>query len=155
MNFIKGISGGDPGITRRQYTKRIDKFLRDIKASFRNLGHSIVKLECTLGQFHISQKAELHCTGNDLAEKMPKNHYDKSNSEEWTQSDAAILLGISTRQLRRYKMNPPRDWPGWEDPILLKKWKINHDERNEMAHALKRSIPYREGITEKRMKKIT
>ena len=36
-----------------------NKFLRDIKASFRNLGHSIVKLECTLGQFHLSQKAEL------------------------------------------------------------------------------------------------
>ena len=59
VNFIKGISGGDPGMTRRQYAKRIDKFLRDIKASFRNLGHSIVKLECTLGQFHIPQKAEL------------------------------------------------------------------------------------------------
>ena len=35
---------------------------RDIKASFRNLGHSIIKLECTLGQFHISQKAELEKT---------------------------------------------------------------------------------------------
>ena len=57
MNFIKGISGGDPGMTRRQYAKRIDKFLRDLKASFRTLGHSIVKLECTLGQFRISQKA--------------------------------------------------------------------------------------------------
>ena len=62
VNFIKGISGGDPGMTRRQYTKRIDKFLRDIKASFRNLGHSIVKLECTLSQFHISQKPELEKT---------------------------------------------------------------------------------------------
>ena len=59
VNFIKGISGGDPGMTRRQYAKRIDKFLRDMKASFRTLGHSIVKLECTLGRFRISQKAEL------------------------------------------------------------------------------------------------
>ena len=59
VNFIKGISGGDPGMTRRQYAKRIDKFLRDMKASFRTLGHSIVKLECTLGRFRISQKPEL------------------------------------------------------------------------------------------------
>ena len=59
VNFIKGISGGDPGMIRRQYAKRIDKFLRDIKASFRTLGHSIVKLECTLGRFRISQKPEL------------------------------------------------------------------------------------------------
>ena len=58
VNFIKGISGGDPGMTRRQYAKRIDKFLRDMKASFRTLGHSIVKLECTLGRFRISQKPE-------------------------------------------------------------------------------------------------
>ena len=38
------------------------EFLHDIKASFRNLGPSIVKLECTLSQFHISQKAELEKT---------------------------------------------------------------------------------------------
>ena len=49
VNFIKGISGGDPGMTRRQYSRRIDKFVRDIKTSFRTLGHSIVKFE--LSQF--------------------------------------------------------------------------------------------------------
>ena len=64
VNFIKGISGGDPGMTRRQYTKRIDKFVRDIKASFRTLGHSIVKLECSLGQFRFLQKAELREKAN-------------------------------------------------------------------------------------------
>ena len=152
VNFIKGISGGDPGMTRRQYAKRIDKFLRDMKASFRTLGHSIVKLECTLGRFRISQKAELGRMDNSPSKTPGKSNYDKSHSEEWTQNDAAELLGISTRQLRRYKTKPPRDWPGWENPILLKKWKINRDDRNEMAHALKMSVPYREGITEKRMK---
>ena len=71
VNFIKGISGGDPGMTRRQYTKRIDKFVRDIKASFRTLGHSIVKLECSLGQFRFLQKAELGRTDNSPL-KTPK-----------------------------------------------------------------------------------
>ena len=72
VNFIKGISGGDPGMTRRQYAKRIDKFLRDIKASFRTLGHSIVKLECTLGRFRISQKPELHRNGVERDGETPK-----------------------------------------------------------------------------------
>jgi hypothetical protein len=152
VNFIKGISGGDPGMTRRQYSRRIDKFVRDIKTSFRTLGRAIVKLECRQMQFRFLQKAELGCEEDNPDKKTAKNNYDKSHSEEWTQNDAAELLGISTRQLRRYKTNPPKDWPGWEDPILLKKWKIKRDDRNEMAHALKMSVPYREGITEKRMK---
>ena len=62
VNFIKGISGGDPGMTRRQYSRRIDKFVRDIKTSFRTLGHSIVKLECRQMQFRFLQKAELEKT---------------------------------------------------------------------------------------------
>jgi hypothetical protein len=103
-------------------------------------------------QFRFLQKAEPERTDNSPPNTPEKSNYDKSHSEEWTQNDAAELLGISTRQLRRYKTKPPRDWPGWEDPILLKKWKIKRDDRNEMAHALKRAVPYREGITEKRMK---
>ena len=58
VNFIKGISGGDPGMTRRQYSRRIDKFVRDMKAAFRSLGHSIVKFECELTQFRFLQKAK-------------------------------------------------------------------------------------------------
>ena len=63
VNFIKGVSGGDPGMTRRQYSRRIDKFVRDIKTSFRTLGHSIVKLECKQMQY-ISQniKSQIYCT---------------------------------------------------------------------------------------------
>ena len=38
MNFIKGVSGGNPSMSRRAYSLRIDKFVRDIKASFRSLG---------------------------------------------------------------------------------------------------------------------
>jgi hypothetical protein len=55
VNFIKGISGGDPGMTRRQYSRRIDKFVRDIKTSFRTLGRAIVKLECRQMQFRFLQ----------------------------------------------------------------------------------------------------
>ena len=63
VNFIKGISGGDPGMTRRQYSRRIDKFVRDIKTSFRTLGRAIVKLECRQMQFRFLQNAELHGWG--------------------------------------------------------------------------------------------
>ena len=56
VNFIKGISGADPRLSRRDYALRIDKFIRDIKASFRNLGSSIVKMEFT--QFRFLQKAK-------------------------------------------------------------------------------------------------
>ena len=71
VNFIKGISGGDPGMARRQYSRRIDKFVRDIKTSFRTLGHSIVKLECRQMQFRFLQKAELGRTDNSPL-KTPK-----------------------------------------------------------------------------------
>ena len=54
VNFIKDISGADPRLSRRDYALRIDKFIRDIKASFRNLGSSIVKMEFT--QFRFLQK---------------------------------------------------------------------------------------------------
>ena len=62
VNFIKGVSGGDPGMTRRQYSRRIDKFVRDIKTSFHTLGRAIVKLECSQMQFRFLQKAELEKT---------------------------------------------------------------------------------------------
>ena len=54
VNFIKGISGGDPSMSRRAYSLRIDKFVRDMKAAFRSLGHSVVKFECELTCFKIS-----------------------------------------------------------------------------------------------------
>ena len=47
-NLIKGLSGCDPNITTEEYHKRIDKFIRDLKGLFRNLGSAIVKYEFTL-----------------------------------------------------------------------------------------------------------
>jgi hypothetical protein len=49
-NLIKGLSGCDPNITTEEYHKRIDKFIRDLKGLFRNLGSSIVKYEFTLSE---------------------------------------------------------------------------------------------------------
>lgn len=48
INLIRGDSGCDPSITKRQYNRRIDKFIRDLKKLFRDLGHNIVKYEFTL-----------------------------------------------------------------------------------------------------------
>jgi hypothetical protein len=55
--------------------------------------------------------------------------------------------------LRTYKKNPPKDWPGWEDPLLLKKWKITQDDRSLMSQAMKNSLSYKEGITERHIRK--
>lgn len=82
-----------------------------------------------------------------------KKKYDKSSTKNWTQKDAAALIGISPRQIRSYKTNPPKDWPGWEDPIRLKKWKIKQDDDWNMSQAMKKSLSYKEGITERHMRK--
>jgi hypothetical protein len=70
VNFIKGISGADPRLSRRDYALRIDKFIRDIKASFRNLGSSIVKMEFT--QFRFLQKPKLNAHGHQPPSKRKK-----------------------------------------------------------------------------------
>ena len=70
VNFIKGISGADPRLSRRDYALRIDKFIRDIKASFRNLGSSIVKMEFT--QFRFLQKPKLKKASNSPSETPAK-----------------------------------------------------------------------------------
>ena len=84
VNFIKGISGADPRLSRRDYALRIDKFIRDIKASFRNLGSSIVKMEFT--QFRFLQKAELDAHTVDSSPKCGADYF--------TQHDRVILNQI-------------------------------------------------------------
>ena len=71
----------------------------------------------------------------------------------WRQKDAAAMLGISTRQLRSYKANPPDPyWPGWEDPVKLKTWFNAREGGARMAEAIKRHLPLREGgVTERGM----
>ena len=75
--------------------------------------------------------------------------YDISPSKDWNQTMAARLLGISVRQLRRYARHPPdADWPGWTDPILLKRWLNQRQARDAMNKAMARSLRYKEGFTE-------
>ena len=146
-NFIKGISGADSNISPQEYSHRIDKFVSDLKALFSALGHAIIKLEYELS------KQKTYVPESPKEATSSSKSYDKSPSKDWTQKDAAKLLGISTRQLRTYKKNPPKDWPGWEDPLLLKKWKITQDDRSLMSQAMKNSLSYKEGITERHIRK--
>ena len=145
-NFIKGISGADPNITPQEYSRRIDKFVHDMKLSFGLFARAIIRYEFSL--CHKPTPAR-----NKEKTKRKKQLHEKSPLKEWTQNDAAKMLGITTRQLRRYKKSPPNNWPGWEDPITLKKWLINQNDKSAMAIALKNSLPYKEGITEKSMKR--
>ena len=48
VNLIKGLSGCDPNITIDDYSRRIDKFVYDLKGLFRDLGHAVVKYEYEL-----------------------------------------------------------------------------------------------------------
>jgi hypothetical protein len=48
INLIKGLSGCDPNITIDDYSRRIDKFVYDLKGLFRDLGHAVVKYEYEL-----------------------------------------------------------------------------------------------------------
>ena len=86
VNFIKGVSGGDPSMPHCAYTLRIDKFVRDIKASFRSLGHSVVKFECELTQFRFLQKPKLNAYTNHSPEKC--------STACFTQHDRVILNQI-------------------------------------------------------------
>ena len=86
VNFIKGVSGGDPSMSRRAYSLRIDKFVRDMKAAFRSLGHSIVKFECELTQFRFLQKPKLDAHMVDSPQKC--------GADCFTQHDRVILNQI-------------------------------------------------------------
>ena len=78
----------------------------------------------------------------------------KSVPKDWNQELAAQMIGVSTRQLRRYQENPPdAEWPGWEDPVALGLWKNKRDDRRLMHQALARSLQYREGVTEAHLKR--
>ena len=78
----------------------------------------------------------------------------RSVSKDWNQELAAQMIGVSTRQLRRYQENPPdADWPGWEDPVALGLWKNRRDDRRLMHQALALSLQYREGVTEAHLKR--
>lgn len=50
VNLIKGVSGCDPNISVDDYSVRIDMFVRDLKAFFRDFGKAIVKLEYEIAQ---------------------------------------------------------------------------------------------------------
>ena len=50
VNLIKGLSGCDPNITIDDYSRRIDKFVYDLKGLFRDLGHAVVKYEYELSE---------------------------------------------------------------------------------------------------------
>ena len=86
-------------------------------------------------------------------EPAKKRRKRRAGTLRWRQKDAAAMLGISTRQLRSYKANPPDPyWPGWEDPVKLKTWFNAREGGARMAEAIKRHLPLREGgVTERGM----
>ena len=89
-----------------------------------------------------------------LLDALHQGTHRKSVPKDWNQELAARLIGVSTRQLRRYQENPPdADWPGWEDPIALGLWKNKRDDRRLMHQALARNLRYREGVTEAHLKR--
>lgn len=78
-----------------------------------------------------------------------------SKSKDWNQRMAADLLGISTRQLRKYEKNPPdAEYPGWWDALAFKLWVNRRNDRDEMNRRLAASLGYKEGYSEAFKRKV-
>ena len=80
MNLIKGLSGCDPNITTEEYHKRIDKFIRDLKGLFRNLGSAIVKYEfsiCERAKASPEKRATSTRSKRGVGGKGPKTEFMK------------------------------------------------------------------------------
>jgi hypothetical protein len=99
VNFIKGISGGDPSMSRRAYSLRIDKFVRDMKAAFRSLGHSIVKFECELTQFRFLQKAKPSALPEKRKRKKPI-HIDEDSVKTTRRNDCDAAIKEIRRRVK-------------------------------------------------------
>ena len=94
-NLIKGLSGCDPNITTKEYHKRIDKFIRDLKDLFRNLGSATVKYEFTL-----SERAKKKSEESDVLKQILKK-FEENNKYLQITSDATTKTAANTKNLRQ------------------------------------------------------
>ena len=86
-------------MSRRAYSLRIDKFVRDIKASFRSLGHSIVKLEYELTQFRFLQKAKPSALPEKRKRKKPI-HIDEDSVKTTRRNDCDAAIKEIRRRVK-------------------------------------------------------
>ena len=70
VNLIKGLSGCDPNITIDDYSRRIDKFVYDLKGLFRDLGHAVVKYE-----YELRERGKKRQTKKKKRTVLKKNFY--------------------------------------------------------------------------------
>ena len=113
-NLIKGLSGCDPNITTEEYHKRIDKFIRDLKGLFRNLGSAIVKYEFTLSE---RAKAAQEILNNHTTKPIePKLISPPSRKKDDLRRTAVALM-------KRVKKDTACTWSEAEDTVQKAMWK--------------------------------
>jgi hypothetical protein len=91
INLIKGLSGCDPNITIDDYSRRIDKFVYDLKGLFRDLGHAVVKYEYEL------REREQSSDKNRSKKKSVKNIINDSVKNIRRKDSAAAVKEIRRR----------------------------------------------------------
>ena len=113
-NLIKGLSGCDPNITTEEYHKRIDKFIRDLKGLFRNLGSAIVKYEFTL------------CERAKAAQEILNNHTTKPIESKLISPPSRKkdeLRRTAVALMKRVKKDTACTWSEAEDTVQKAMWK--------------------------------
>lgn len=113
-NLIKGLSGCDPNITTEEYHKRINKFIRDLKGLFRNLGSAIVKYEFTL------------CERAKAAQEILNNHTTKSIESKLISPPSRKkdeLRRTAVALMKRVKKDTACTWSEAEDTVQKAMWK--------------------------------
>lgn len=114
INLIRGDSGCDPSITKRQYNRRIDKFIRDLKKLFRDLGHNIVKYE-----FSIYERAK-------AAQEILNNHTTKPIEPKLISPPSRKkddLRRTAVALMKRVKKDTACTWSEAEDTVQKAMWK--------------------------------
>ena len=113
-NLIKGLSCCDPNITTEEYHKRIDKFIRDLKGLFRNLGSAIVKYEFTL------------CERAKAAQEILNNHTTKPIESKLISPPSRKkdeLRRTAVALMKRVKKDTACTWSEAEDTVQKAMWK--------------------------------
>ena len=113
-NLIKGLSGCDPNITTEEYHKRIDKFIRDLKDLFRNLGSAIVKYEFSL------------CDHTKAAQETLNNHTTKPIEPKLISPPSRKkddLRRTAVALMKRVKKDTACTWSEAEDTVQKAMWK--------------------------------
>lgn len=154
-HFITGVSGADANITEKEYCRRIDHFIRDLKKSFDAVRDALVDVEEELSTSTTSPTpTTIHQTLTTPSPTPTTSHQTPTTKRPRPRTRyaipidaAAAAMGISSRQLKRMLSGesiPPPGFPGLDDPRRFWLWAENR-ARTQILH---------EGVIERARKRV-